>query len=78
VISGTNEQLTENHAIPAGNPTVETADVAVKNTAPLLADVIPVETVTIEAKTKNYIEQYNAMLVSVASVQLSAKDRISF
>ncbi|MFZ1731789.1 MAG: hypothetical protein WBQ23_15935 [Bacteroidota bacterium] len=43
---------------------------------PLLADNQPSESVLREAKKESYIEQYNTMLVSVETVQLSSKDRI--
>ncbi len=43
---------------------------------PALAEMQPGEAATREAKTENYIEQYNSMLVSVETVRLSSKDRI--
>ncbi len=44
--------------------------------SPTLAEVQPREVATREAKTENFIEQYNSMLVSVETVRLSSKDRI--
>ncbi|MCB2205413.1 hypothetical protein KQI65_11755 [bacterium] len=41
------------------------------------ADARPVETLTPHEKTENYLDQYSAMLVTVASVQLTSADRIS-
>lgn len=41
------------------------------------ADARPVEPLSTRAQTKNYLEQYNAMLVAVASVQLTSADRIA-
>ncbi|MBE0644687.1 MAG: hypothetical protein IH600_11455 [Bacteroidetes bacterium] len=49
---------------------------AVETEMPLIAEMQPREATTREAKTENYIDQYNSMLVSVETVQLSAKDRI--
>jgi hypothetical protein len=43
---------------------------------PLFAENQPLESALREAKKDNYIEQYNSMLVSVETVQLSSKDRI--
>ena len=43
---------------------------------PLLADLRESEAATREVKTQNFLEQYNSMLVSMESVQLSAKDRL--
>lgn len=44
----------------------------------LLADARPVQPATREERKKSYLEQYNAMLVSVASVKLTDNDRITY
>ncbi|PLX30293.1 MAG: hypothetical protein C0600_08165 [Ignavibacteria bacterium] len=44
---------------------------------PMFVDARPVATPAAEQKTQNYLDQYNAMLVSVESVQLTAQDRIA-
>lgn len=44
---------------------------------PLFVDTHPATVSSLEQKTKNYLDQYNAMLVSVESVRLTAQDRIS-
>ncbi len=41
------------------------------------ADARPIEQRNSREQTKNYLEQYNAMLVTVASVQLTGADRIA-
>lgn len=62
--------LTETVAVapvPASTVTTGTASIA---------EVRDPETMTREEKAQSYLEQYNTMLVSVASVRLSSKDRL--
>lgn len=66
-IAGTDIRKDENRA---------DTDRAPVESMPLLADMRQVESATREVKTQNFLEQYNSMLVSVESVQLSAKDRL--
>lgn len=66
-IAGTDIRKDENRA---------DTDRAPVESAPLLADLRQADVVAREVKTQNFLEQYNSMLVSVESVQLSAKDRL--
>jgi hypothetical protein len=52
------------------------ADRTPADRTPAFADLRQVDTATREVKAQNFLEQYNSMLVSVESVQLSAKDRL--
>jgi hypothetical protein len=57
-------------------PSVPVGDSEAREKTTLFADNHAHETIAREAKKENYLEQYNTMLVSVESVQLSSKDRI--
>lgn len=49
-----------------------------EESVPLYAQVTEQEQRIANVKARNYIEQYNAMLVSVESVQLTKEDRITY
>jgi hypothetical protein len=43
----------------------------------MIADARPVETLSPREQARNYLEQYNSMLVTVASVRITNEDRIT-
>ena len=71
--------ITENSRLHAhdGNPERRIQDDTPER-SPLYADAIDPEQRHTSEKARSYIEQYNAMLVSVESVQLTSQDRIAY